>query len=307
MALGWLTRLKEGLTRSSTRLAEGIAEIVTKRAFDPAAIDQIEELLVGADLGVQVAARLAESLRRRRFDKGTTADHVREALAEEIAAVLAPVARPLALAGGHRPQVILVVGVNGNGKTTTIGKLAKQFQDAGKSVLIAAGDTFRAAAIDQLRIWGERAGTPVIAGEPGADASGLAYDALAQARSRGADVLLIDTAGRLQNKAGLMAELQKMVRVLAKLDATAPHNCVLVLDATTGQNAHSQVETFQSMVGVNGLILTKLDGTARGGVVVALAERFKLPIHAVGVGEGIEDLRPFAARDFARALLGLKA
>ncbi len=232
---------------------------------------------------------------------------MRGALADSIAGILEPVARPLAVDPAHRPHVILVVGVNGSGKTTTIGKLAKQYRDEGKRVVLAAGDTFRAAAVEQLEIWGERTGCPVVAAPTGADAAGLAYDALAQARREGADVLLIDTAGRLHNRAELMAELQKIIRVLGKLDETAPHDVLLVLDATTGQNALSQVEIFRDMTRVTGLVVTKLDGTARGGVLVALAERFGLPVHAVGVGEGVDDLRPFEARAFARSLMGLES
>jgi len=234
-----------------------------------------------------------------------TPEEVRGALAESIAAILRPLARPLALDPAKKPQVILVVGVNGTGKTTTIGKLAQRFREDRKRVMIAAGDTFRAAAIEQLKIWGDRTGAAVIARETGADAAGLAYDALAQAQAAGADVLLIDTAGRLHNKADLMAELQKIIRVLRKLDPTAPQDCLLVLDATTGQNAHQQVDIFRQMTQVTGLVVTKLDGTARGGVVVALAERFQLPLHAIGVGEGADDLRPFDADAFARSLMGL--
>jgi fused signal recognition particle receptor len=231
---------------------------------------------------------------------------VRKALADEIETILAPVARPLTLDPAHRPFTVLVVGVNGTGKTTTVGKLAHLYKSEGCSVMLCAGDTFRAAAVEQLKIWGERADVPVIARETGADAAGLAYDALDAARKAGSDVLLIDTAGRLHNRADLMSELQKLRRVLAKLDPTAPHATLLVLDATTGQNAHAQVEIFRSMVEVTGLVVTKLDGTARGGVLVSLAERFKLPVVALGVGEGIDDLRPFAARDFAHALMGLE-
>ncbi len=304
---GWLGRLKRGLSRSSARLAGGITDLFTKRRLDDEALEELEELLITADLGVTTAAKLSESLAKTRFNKEVDAEEVRSALAEEIAAILAPVARPLALDGGNRPHVILVCGINGSGKTTTIAKLAKRFQDEGKTVMLAAADTFRAAAIEQLQIWGQRAGCPVIASAPGGDAAGLAFDALQRARAEGADVLLIDTAGRLQNKKDLMAELQKIVRVLRKLDETAPHDCLLVMDAGVGQNAHSQVEVFREMVEVSGLVLTKLDGTARGGVVVALAEAFGLPVHAVGVGERMEDLRAFEAGSFARSLLGLES
>ncbi|MEX0696912.1 MAG: signal recognition particle-docking protein FtsY [Dongiaceae bacterium] len=302
---GWFARLREGLGRSSTRLSEGIAAVLTRRRLDAAALEQLEELLVAADLGPATAARLTADLAKTRFDKEVTAEEVRAALAEDIAAILAPVARPLVLDPAHRPHVVLVVGVNGTGKTTTVGKLARLFAAEGRRPMLAACDTFRAAAVEQLKIWGERAGARVVAGEAGADAAGLAFDALEQARRAGADVLLVDTAGRLHNKAHLMAELQKIIRALRKIDPSAPHDCLLVLDATTGQNAHSQVEVFRQMTAVSGLVVTKLDGTARGGVLVALAERFGLPIHAVGVGEGIDDLRPFSATAFARSLMGL--
>ncbi len=303
---GWLARLKAGLSRSSSKLGDGISGIFTKRKLDDAALEELEELLISADLGVATAAKLAANLARERFDKDVSPEEVRGALAADVAEILAPVARPLSVDPAHRPHVILVVGVNGSGKTTTIGKIAKSQSGQGRKVMLAAGDTFRAAAIDQLRIWGERTGCPVIAKAPGADAAGLAYEALERARAEAVDLLLIDTAGRLHNKADLMAELEKICRVLKKLDPEAPHDCLLVLDATTGQNAHAQVETFKELVQVTGLIVTKLDGSARGGVLVALAERFGLPVHAIGVGERVDDLRPFAARDFARSLMGLE-
>ncbi|MCH9020754.1 MAG: signal recognition particle-docking protein FtsY [Proteobacteria bacterium] len=303
---GWLVRLKAGLGRSSSRLADGIGAILTKRRLDDDALEALEELLITADLGVQPAAELTQALAKERFDKQVSPDAVRAALAGTIAAILEPVARPLALDAAHRPHVVLVVGVNGTGKTTTIGKLAKAWRDQGKSVMLAACDTFRAAAIEQLEAWGERAGCPVITRAPGADAAGLAFDALREAQARAADALIVDTAGRLHNKAELMAELEKIRRALNKIDPGAPHDCVLVLDATVGQNAHAQVETFGRMVDVTGLVVTKLDGTARGGVLVALAQRFGLPVFAVGVGEGVDDLRPFEARAFARALMGLE-
>ncbi len=303
---GWFSRLKAGLTRSSTKLSDGIGAIFTKRKLDAAAIEELEELLITADLGVATAAALTQELAKTRFDKEVAPDEVRTALAEQIADILAPVARPLTLDPAHRPHVVLVVGVNGTGKTTTIGKIAKQLRDDGKSVVLAACDTFRAAAIEQLEAWGARAGCAVVTGAPGADPAGLAYDALERARAQGADALIIDTAGRLHNKAELMAELEKIGRVVKKLDPTAPQDCLLVLDATTGQNAHAQVETFGRMIDVTGLVVTKLDGSARGGVLVALAQRFGLPVYAIGVGEDIDDLKPFDARQFARALMGLE-
>ena len=302
---GWFQRLRAGLGRSSSRLKDNIAAVLTGRRLDAEALEELEEALITADLGVEVAAALAADLGRTRFGKEVSDAEVRGALAQSIAAILEPAARPLQLDPAHRPHVILVCGVNGTGKTTTIGKLADQFRAGGEKVVLVAGDTFRAAAIEQLEIWGERAGCPVIKRPPGADAAGLAFDALKQAQLEGADVLLIDTAGRLHNKAALMDELAKVVRVLKKLDPAAPHDVLLVLDATTGQNARSQVETFSAMVPITGLVVTKLDGTARGGIVVALARQFGLPVVALGVGEGLHDLRPFEARAFAEALLGL--
>jgi len=303
---GWRDRLKAGLSRTSSKLGDGIAGILVKRRLDAATLEALEELLIAADLGPATAARLVEKLRANRFGGEVTANQVRESLAAEIAEVLEPVAKPLGIDPAKKPFVVLVVGVNGTGKTTTIGKLARFFKAEGRAVMLCAGDTFRAAAIEQLKIWGVRAEVPVVAREQGSDAAGLAYDALAEARAAGADILLIDTAGRLHNRADLMAELQKIRRVLNKLDPTAPHAVLLVLDGTTGQNAHAQVESFRSMIDVTGLVVTKLDGTARGGVLVALAERFGVPVHAIGVGEGADDLRPFDARDFARSLLGLQ-
>lgn len=302
---GWFSRLRTGLSKSSSRLTDGISGIFTKRRLDDETLEALEELLITADLGPATAARLTANLARTRFGKEITGEEVRSLLAADIAEILAPAARPLDLNLSLRPHVVLVAGVNGTGKTTTIGKLAQSWRNQGLSVMLAAGDTFRAAAVEQLRIWGARTGCPVVARETGADAAGLAYDALEQARKENCDVLLIDTAGRLHNKAGLMAELQKIVRVLRKVDPTAPHTVLLTLDATTGQNAHAQVEIFESMVGVTGLILTKLDGSARGGVLVALAEKFRLPVHAIGVGEGANDLQPFDPKQFARSLLGL--
>ena len=302
---GWFGRLKAGLARSSGKLGEGIGSIFTRRKLDAAALDELEELLISADLGVTTAGKLTAALAKQSFDKDVSPEQVREELAEQITGLLEPVARPLAPDGTHKPHVVLVVGVNGSGKTTTIGKLAKLWRDEGRSLLIAAGDTFRAAAIEQLQIWGERAGCPVVAKAPGADAAGLAFEALERAKREAVDILLIDTAGRLHNRTELMAELQKIVRVLGKLDPEAPHDCLLVLDATTGQNALQQVATFKELVAVSGLVVTKLDGSAKGGVLVALAEKHGLPVHAIGVGESAEDLQPFAARDYARGLLGL--
>lgn len=301
---GWFARLKSGLSRTSTRITGSITGIFTKRKLDRELLDELEEALIAADLGPATAARLIKALAKDRFDKEIDETEVREIFAAEIADILRPVAHPLTLKPLH-PHVILVVGVNGSGKTTTIGKLAKQYQAAGKKVMLAAGDTFRAAAVEQLKIWGERSNVPVVARETGSDAAGLAYDALARARAEGIDVLLIDTAGRLQNKAGLMEELAKIIRVIKKIDPATPHDCLLVLDATTGQNAHSQVEIFKEMCQVTGLVVTKLDGSAKGGVLVALAEKFKLPVVSIGVGEGADDLRPFEAEVFARSLMGL--
>jgi fused signal recognition particle receptor len=291
---GWFARLREGLSKSSRRLVDGIGGLFTKRKLDDATLEELEELLITADLGVETAMKLTGNLAREKFDKEVTGDEVRAAFAEDIAEILAPVARPL------EPVV------NGSGKTTTIGKLAHQWKREGRSVMLAAGDTFRAAAIEQLKVWGERAKVPVIEKPHGSDAAALAFDALAAARSAGTDVLMIDTAGRLQNKTQLMDELAKVVRVIKKQDATAPHATVLVLDGTVGQNAHAQVKAFKEMVDITGLVVTKLDGSARGGVVVALAQSVGLPVHAVGVGEGADDLRPFEARAFANSLMGIE-
>ena len=302
---GWWRRLTGGLKRTSASLGGAITDLISKRKLDAAAIEELEELLIRADLGVDTAARIAAAVGEGRYDKAVSPEEVKAILAAEVEKVLTPVARPLAIEAA-KPFVILVIGVNGSGKTTTIGKLAAKFRAQGRSVMLAAGDTFRAAAIDQLKIWGERAGVPVVASTPGADAAGLAYTALQRARA-GTDVLIVDTAGRLQNKAELMGELAKMVRVMKKLDPGAPHAVLLVLDATVGQNALSQVEEFSKVAGVTGLVMTKLDGTARGGILVAIAAKHKLPIHFIGVGEGVEDLEPFAARDFARAIAGLES
>lgn len=301
----WFARLGAGLSRSTTRLTEGISAIFTKRRLDDAALEDLEEVLIAADLGPELAARIVQNFRREKFGKEVTSEEIRTSLAEQIIPILNPVAQKLEIDRSKKPYVILVTGVNGSGKTTTIGKLARQFQDQGLSVMLAAGDTFRAAAVEQLKIWGQRNNCPVIARDTGADAAGLAYDAIEQARQQGTDVLLIDTAGRLQNKANLMEELGKVLRVMRKIDPSSPHASLLVLDATIGQNAHSQVEIFRQTADVTGLVLTKLDGSARGGVLVALAEKFGLPVYAIGIGEGIDDLQPFDAEHFARALVGV--
>jgi len=301
----WWQRLSGGLKRSSSALGGAIAHVVAKRQLDAATIDEIEDALIRADLGAETAGRIATELRYGRFDAAITGDEIKAVVAAEVEKALAGVAQPLAIDAAKKPFVILVAGVNGSGKTTTIGKLAARFRDEGRSVMLAAGDTFRAAAIDQLKIWAERTGAAFIAREAGADAAGLAFDAVGMARERGTDILIVDTAGRLQNRTELMDELQKIVRVIKKMDATAPHAVLLVLDATVGQNALSQVEIFQKLVGVTGLVMTKLDGTARGGILVAIATKFKVPVHFIGVGEGVEDLSPFTARDFARAIVGL--
>ena len=304
---GWLDRLKAGLAKSSARLNEGIGAIFLRRRLDDEALAELEELLIASDMGTGVAREVADTLRRTRFNQEVAPAEVRTALAAQIARLVEPVMKPLRIDPAKKPFVVLVVGVNGSGKTTTIAKLARAWRAEGKGVVLAAGDTFRAAAIEQLQIWGERTGCPVVTRPHGSDAAGLAYEALAEARQAGADILLIDTAGRLHNKAGLMGELQKIVRVLKKLDAAAPHAVLLVLDATVGQNAHAQAETFREMVGVTGIVMTKLDGTAKGGVLVSLAEKYGIPVHALGVGEGAEDLRPFEAEAYARSLVGLEA
>jgi fused signal recognition particle receptor len=303
----WFDQLRHGLARTSTALSDNLAGALTKRKLDEDTLDRIEEVLIKADLGVAMAGRIRAAIAKGRYDRGLDADAVRDIVASEVAAVLEPVASDFALSPGTRPHVFLVVGVNGTGKTTTAAKMAHQFKRNGLSVMLTAADTFRAAAIDQLKIWGSRVGAEVVSKEVGADPAGVAFEALERARAEGLDVLLIDTAGRLQNKSDLMAELAKIVRVLKKIDPTAPHGVILVLDATTGQNAIAQVEIFKEIAGVTALVVTKLDGTARGGILVAIAERFKLPIAAIGVGEGLDDLKPFAAQDFARAIAGAKS
>jgi len=302
----WLSRLKAGLSRSSSAIGRGIADIFTKRKLDAASLDDLEDILIQADLGLAAATRIREAVGRGRYDKSIEPAEVKAILADEVERVLDPVARPLVIDRAKKPFAILVVGVNGSGKTTTIGKLAAQFAAEGLKVTLAAGDTFRAAAIEQLRVWAGRTGADIVARDQGGDAAGLAFDALTRARASGADVLLMDTAGRLQNRAELMSELEKIIRVMKKVDPEAPHATLLVLDATVGQNALSQVEIFGRTAGVTGLVMTKLDGTARGGILVAIAEKFGLPVHFIGVGEGVDDLEPFAARDFAEAIAGIE-
>ena len=303
----WWQRLTGGLKRSSSALGGAIADLVTKRKLDAATIAEIEDVLIRADLGLPTADRIAAALADGRYEAGISADEVKAVVAAEVETVLAPVALPLVIDPEHKPFVILVVGVNGSGKTTTIGKLAEKFRAEGRTVMMAAADTFRAAAIDQLKIWATRTGAAFIARQAGADAAGLVFDAIVAAKQQGSDVLLVDTAGRLQNRSELMNELEKVLRVIKKAEPSAPHAVLLVLDATVGQNALSQVDIFQKTAGVNGLVMTKLDGTARGGILVALAEKFRLPVHFIGVGENVEDLAPFSARDFARAIAGLES
>jgi fused signal recognition particle receptor len=301
---GWWRRLSAGLLRTSNSLGGAVSDLVTKRKFDRAMLEDIEDVLLRADLGSDVAARIAAAVGDGRYDRSVSAHDVQSIVAAEVEKVLSPVAKPFVIDGTREPFVVLVVGVNGAGKTTTIGKLASILTHEGRKVMLAAGDTFRAAAIEQLKIWGERTNSPVIARAHGSDSAGLAFEALEAAKAAGSDVLLIDTAGRLQNKTELMNELEKVVRVLKKIDADAPHAVLLVLDATVGQNALSQVEAFRKAAGVTGLVMTKLDGTARGGILVALSDKYKLPVHFIGVGEGIDDLAPFTAHDFARAIAG---
>jgi fused signal recognition particle receptor len=291
-------RLKSGLSKT------GLGEILTRKKLDAATIAELEEALIRADMGTAQASRLAAAVGKGRYDAEISGAELKSVLANEIASLLAPVQKPLTVEDGKKPFVILVAGVNGTGKTTTIGKLAKRLGEEGAKVTLAAGDTFRAAAIEQLKVWAGRSRAEFVSTRPGGDAAGLAFEALEKAKGAGSDILLIDTAGRLQNKAGLMAELEKIARVIKKLDPSAPHAVLLVLDATTGQNALSQVEAFSAVVPVTGLVMTKLDGTAKGGILVALAGRFGLPVHYIGVGEGEDDLQPFVAQDFARALVG---
>ena len=301
----WLSRLKEGLSASSSKVVSGITGIFTEKRLDEETLEQLEDLLISSDLGVDVANRLVQTLSEHKFDKHVSDREVRETFANDIELILEPVAKPILIEQSLKPHVILVCGVNGSGKTTTIGKLAQQWKAEGKSVCLAAGDTFRAAAIEQLKVWGERTQTPVIIQPQGTDPAAVAFDAVKKSLDDNHDVLIIDTAGRLQNRAELMDELAKIVRVIQKTLPKAPHNCLLVLDGTVGQNAHSQVATFREIVNVTGLIVTKLDGSARGGIIVALAEKFALPVHAVGVGEDVEDLRAFDPKVFAKSLMGL--
>ncbi len=303
--MSWLKKLKTGLSKSSSKISEGISGVFTRKKLDNETLEALEDILIMADIGVAASAELVDHLRKNKFEKEVTDEEVKQALADDVAALLKPLTQPLAPVAGAAPTVILMVGVNGNGKTTTMGKLAAQLKAEGNHVMMAACDTFRAAAVEQLQIWAQRAGCVVVTGKPNQDPASVAFNALEQARQEKVDVLLIDTAGRLQNKQGLMEELAKIRRVLGKLDADAPHHTVLVLDATTGQNAHSQAKEFKALAEISGLIVTKLDGSARGGVVVALAKDYGLPLHAVGVGEGIDDLQPFDAQEFADNLMGI--
>ena len=303
----WFERMRLGFRKTSERLGDNLAGLVTKAALDEETLDEIEEALIASDLGPSTAAKVRARLAGERFERGLTDEAVRAIVAEELEKILRPVAEPLEIDAFPRPQVILVVGVNGSGKTTTIAKLAHLFVEQDYSVLLAAGDTFRAAAIEQLQIWADRAGVPIIKGPEGSDSSAIVFDGVKKATAEGIDVLIVDTAGRLHNKKDLMHELAKIRRVLGRLNPAAPHDVVLVLDATTGQNALSQIETFREVAGVTGLVMTKLDGTARGGVMVAAAEKYGLPIHAIGVGEGMDDLRPFDPLEAARAIAGVSA
>ena len=301
----WHERLFGGFRRTSEKLGENLTGLFTKAALDDATLDEIEEALISSDLGPTTAARVRARLERERYEKGLDEAAVREIVAQEIARILAPVARPLEISAFPRPQVILVIGVNGSGKTTTIAKLGHLLTEQDYQVMLVAGDTFRAAAIGQLKVWADRIGVPIIMGKEGGDAAGLVFEGVRKGTEIGTDVLIVDTAGRLQNKSGLMDELSKIRRVLGRLNPEAPHDVLLVLDATTGQNALNQIEIFKETAGVTGLIMTKLDGTARGGVLVAAAEKFGLPIHAIGIGEGVDDLRPFDPQEVARAIAGV--
>ena len=305
--MSWLQKLKDGLGKTKAKVTDQLSSLLGKPKIDAASLEEVEDALIAADLGTQSAMRLAAAIRKYKFEGPVTRESLASALSDGITEILEPVAKPIVVDGSGNPHVVLLVGVNGSGKTTTAGKLAQQWRSEGKTVMLAAGDTFRAAAIEQLQIWGERTGTEVVAGNQGGDAAALAFTAMEKARAAGTDVLIIDTAGRLQNRTELMDELAKILRVIRKLDETAPHDSIIVLDGTVGQNAISQVKAFQDVADVSGLIVTKLDGSAKGGIVIALAETFGLPVHAVGVGEGADDLQPFAARDFANALTGAGA
>ena len=302
---GWLSRLTSGLKKSSTSITQGVVALVSKRKLDAQALEDLEDTLIQADLGVETAMAITSRLEEERFGKEVSEQEIRQVLADEVARVLEPVAKPLKVAPARKPHVILMVGVNGAGKTTTIGKLASKITALGMKPMLAAGDTFRAAAIEQLKVWGERTGAPVITRPQGSDAAGLAFDALTQAKEQGVDVLLIDTAGRLQNRTELMAELEKVIRVIRKIDPEAPHDVLLTLDATTGQNALNQVEVFAKIAGVTGLVMTKLDGTAKGGILAAIARKHQIPVHLIGVGEAVDDLEAFDPQSFARAIAGL--
>lgn len=303
--MSWLKKLKSGLSKTSTKVTASLSSLLGRSKLDATSLEEVEDALIAADLGTASAMKLAAAMNKHKFEGPVDQDSLAVALADGIADILEPVARPIVIDDTKTPHVVLLVGVNGSGKTTTAGKLAQQWRADGKSVMLAAGDTFRAAAIEQLQIWGERTGTQVIAGRQGGDAAALAYEAMEEAKAKAADVLIIDTAGRLQNRTELMEELGKIVRVIRKHDADAPHDSIIVLDGTVGQNALSQVKAFQAVADLSGLIVTKLDGSAKGGVVIALAEEFGLPVHAVGVGEGVDDLQPFEAREFANALAGV--
>jgi fused signal recognition particle receptor len=302
---GWLSRLTDGLKRSSNSITQGVVSLVTKKKLDGEALEELEDILIQADLGVDTAMAITSRLEDERFGKEVSEEEIKQVLADEVAKVLEPVAEPLRVAPSRKPHVILMVGVNGAGKTTTIGKLASKISALGMKPMLAAGDTFRAAAIEQLKVWGERTGAPVITRPQGSDAAGLAFDALTQAKEQGVDVLLIDTAGRLQNRTELMAELEKVIRVIKKIDPDAPHDVLLTLDATTGQNALNQVDVFGKTAGVTGLVMTKLDGTAKGGILVAIAKKHQIPVHLIGVGEAVDDLEAFDPTSFARAIAGL--
>ncbi len=304
---GWFSRLKAGLSKSSENISTGISDIFTKTKLDVDTLDNLEDLLIAADLGVATATKISEQLAKTRLDKDITPEEVRQVLADEVAKTLEAVAKPLVISGENKPHIIIMTGVNGSGKTTTIGKMASQMKREGKSVMIAAADTFRAAAIEQLEVWGERIGVPVVRSDVGADPASVAFKAVQEAIDKNVDVLFIDTAGRLQNRRELMEELEKIIRVIGKKIEGAPHDTILVLDATTGQNATAQAEVFSQSAKITGLVMTKLDGSAKGGILVALAEKFAIPVHAIGVGEGVDDLQPFNPDNFAKMLVGLES